>query len=234
MKIAMWSGPRNLSTAMMYAFGNRVDCAITDEPFYAAYLHHTGVQHPMGADIMASQPTDPATVVQTLTGPNPGGRAIWYQKHMTHHMIDGFPMDWLEQVTNVFLIRHPARVMASYQRKRENPTLGDLGFVEQKQIYDACVARGQAPVVIDSDDILQNPVRALRRLCDGIGITFDPAMLSWPAGPRDADGIWAAHWYDAVHKSTGFGPPPGDMPDIPADDPTLTAALRIYDEFRGV
>ena len=232
MKIAMWSGPRNLSTAMMYSFGNRADCAVVDEPFYAAYLHHSGVDHPMRAQILQSQTTDPAVVARNMLGPNPGGQAIWYQKHMTHHMMAGFPMDWLADVVNVFLIRHPARVIASYHRKRENPTMDDLGFAAQKRLYDHCVALGQTPAVIDSDDILVDPERALTGLCARIGISFDPAMLTWPSGPRADDGIWAAHWYDAVHRSTGFGGPVGALPRVESGGAIYRESLNIYDGFR--
>jgi hypothetical protein len=177
MKIAMWSGPRNLSTAMMYAFGNRADTQVVDEPFYGAYLHHSNADHPMREDIIASMACDPAQVSAVLAGPVPDGAAIWYQKHMTHHMLEHFSMDLLANLSNVFLIRDPARVIASYARKRAHVTLYDLGFVQQKQIFEHCLALGQEPIVIDSDDVLANPKPALMELCARLEIAFDPAML---------------------------------------------------------
>ncbi|MCR9140572.1 MAG: HAD family hydrolase, partial [Alphaproteobacteria bacterium] len=143
MRIAMWSGPRNLSTAMMYSFGARSDCAVMDEPFYATYLARTGLNHPMRDDILASQPTDPAGVVDQLLGPIPDGKPHVYQKHMTQHMIDGIPRDWILEVTNVFLIRHPARVAASFSAKYDDPTLADIGFVQQAELFDGLTAAGK-------------------------------------------------------------------------------------------
>ena len=230
MRIAMWSGPRNLSTAMMYAFANRADCAAVDEPFYAAYLAATGLEHPMRDEILASQPVDPSEVAARLLGPVPDGRAHWYQKHMTHHMVPGVPRDWIGQVTNVFLLRHPARVIASYVVKRENPTLEDIGFPQQAELYDEVVARQGRAVMIDSDDIRRDPEAMLRRLCDAIGLPFDPAMLAWPRGPKPEDGVWAPHWYNAVWDSTGFADAEGPLPEVPAAlKPVLQAALPIYE-----
>ncbi|MEX0337683.1 MAG: HAD family hydrolase [Arenibacterium sp.] len=214
MRIAMWSGPRNLSTAMMYAFGNRQDFAVVDEPFYAAYLTRTGLDHPMREAIIASQPTDPDQVAQTLVGPIPGGKTHFYQKHMTQHMIEGMPTKWMASARQVFLLRHPARVIASFAAKYPNLTLADIGFVEQTRLYDAAIAQGQNPIVIDSFDIRQNPKQMLTRLCHALGLEFDPAMLQWPKGGHPADGVWAAHWYDAVHRSTGFAGPEGDFPEL--------------------
>lgn len=216
MKIAMWSGPRNLSTALMYAFAARPDCAVTDEPFYAAYLAATGIDHPMREAVIASQPTDPDTVAQTLTGPNPGGKPHWYQKHMTLHLIPAFDRAFLKGLTNAFLIRHPAQVIASYARKREAPTLADLGFVQQAELFDRVAdLTGMAPPVISAEAIRADPRAALTRLCAALGLPFDPVMLSWPAGPKPQDGVWAPHWYGAVHRSTGFEAPEGPLPDLP-------------------
>lgn len=216
MKIAMWSGPRNLSTALMYAFAARPDCAVTDEPFYAAYLAATGIDHPMREAVIASQPTDPETVAQALTGPNPGGKPHWYQKHMTLHLIPAFDRGFLTGLTNAFLIRHPAQVIASYARKREAPTLADLGFVQQAELFDRVTdLTGTLPPVISAEAIRADPRAALTRLCAALGLPFDPAMLSWPAGPKPQDGVWAPHWYGAVHRSTGFEAPEGPLPDLP-------------------
>ena len=233
MHIAMWSGPRNLSTAMMYAFAQRADCTVWDEPFYAAYLSETGIQHPMGAEIIAAGETDPAKVIQRCIEPIPPENHL-YQKHMTQHMLPDIPRDWMADVTNVFLIRHPARVIASYAAKRENPTLDDIGFPQQLSLYNHAIALGQSPVVIDSADIRANPKRALHSLCAAIDIPFDPAMLHWPAGGIAEDGVWAAHWYGAVHRSTGFAGAEGPLPKLDAIyESVLEQALPIYEQLRA-
>jgi Sulfotransferase domain len=212
----MWSGPRNLSTAMMYAFAARGDCAVSDEPFYAAYLAATGIDHPMRAEVIASQPTDPAKVARHCIGPNPGGQPHWYQKHMTLHMIPAFDRGFLTGLTNVFLIRHPARVIASYAKKREAPTLSDIGFLQQAALFDQIADHlGQAPLVVSAEDIRASPHAALTNLCAALGLPFTDRMLRWPAGPKPYDGVWAPHWYNAVHRSTGFEDPEGPLPDLP-------------------
>ncbi|MFU8880820.1 MAG: HAD family hydrolase [Rhodobacterales bacterium] len=214
MRIAMWSGPRNLSTAMMYSFGARADFAVVDEPFYAAYLTRTGLDHPMRDDIIASQSVDPEEVAAMLTGPVPDGRAHFYQKHMTQHMIAGIPRGWMAGMRHVFLIRHPARVVASFGAKYDNPTLADIGFSQQTDLYESLIAQGDSPVVIDSADIRRDPEGMLTRLCAALDLPFDPAMLSWPAGGHPSDGVWAPHWYASVHTSTGFAPVEGAPPDL--------------------
>lgn len=221
MRIAMWSGPRNLSTAMMYAFGARDDFAVMDEPFYAPYLAATGADHPMVDQIIGAHETDPALVAaQCLQG----GTPHMYMKHMPHHMVSGFPMDWAEGCINVHLIRHPARVIASYAAKRESPTLEDIGYVQQTELFNK-----MGGIVIDSTDIRARPEEMLRALCEAIGLPFDAAMLHWPAGPRAEDGIWAQHWYGAVHRSTGIDGAEGPLPDVPpALQPVLDAAMPHY------
>ncbi|MGL5009807.1 MAG: HAD family hydrolase [Paracoccaceae bacterium] len=229
MKIAMWSGPRNLSTAMMYAFAARGDCAVVDEPFYAAYLAATGTDHPMRDAVIASQNTDPAQVAADCLGPNSDGKGIYYQKHMTLHMIPAFDRGFLRGLTNVFLIRHPARVIASYARKRENPTLADIGFVQQAELFDQVADfMGKAPLVIDSATIRDNPQKALTGLCDALGIPFTDKMLHWPVGPKPYDGVWASHWYGAVHRSTGFEDPEGPLPKLEGPAADLAAAALPY------
>ncbi len=209
----MWSGPRNLSTAMMYSFAQRVDCAVWDEPFYAPYLAATGVDHPMRAEILEAHQTDPRIVADRCIGSIPGEKPHFYMKHMTHHMVPGFPLDWALQCTNVFLIRHPARVVASYARKREGPSLSDLGFEQQVALFERFErALGAPPVVVDSDDIRANPGAMLGALCASLGLPFDSAMLTWPPGPRAEDGVWASHWYGSVHRSTGFDGAEGALP----------------------
>jgi hypothetical protein len=235
MKIAMWSGPRNLSTALMYSFAARSDCAATDEPFYAAYLQATGLDHPMKGEVIASQPTDPAIVAARCTVPNPDGKPLWYQNHMTLHMIPAFDRGFLRHLTNAFLIRHPARVIASYAKKREAPTLPDIGFVQQAQLFDQIAdMTGTAPPVISAEAIRANPRAALTTLCAALNIPFDDAMLRWPPGPKPQDGVWAPHWYNAVHRSTGFEDPEGALPDLPADYLRLSdQALPHYERLHA-
>lgn len=229
MKIAMWSGPRNLSTAMMYAFAARGDCAVWDEPFYAPYLAATGADHPMAAEIIAAHETDPARVGAACAGPVPDGKPHWYMKHMPHHMIAGFPLDWAGGCVNVHLIRHPARVIASYAEKRGEMTLEDIGYPQQLALWQALPGP-----VIDSADIRADPARALGMLCAEIGLAFSDRMLHWPAGPRAHDGIWAAHWYNAVHRSTGFASAEGALPEVaPERRDLLEDALPIYEAMRA-
>ncbi|MGD0641559.1 MAG: hypothetical protein ABSC22_12495 [Roseiarcus sp.] len=207
-RIAMWSGPRNISTAMMRAFGARRDCAVTDEPFYAAYLVATGLNHPMREEVIASQPTDWRAVARALTGPVPEGKPIWYQKHMTHHMIPGFGRDWIDRCVKAFLIRAPEDVVASYAQKRDDFTLQEIGLPAQVALFERAAERlGSAPPVVEGQDVLADPRGMLAALCAAMGISFDEAMLSWPPGRRASDGVWAPAWYDAVEKSTSFAPP---------------------------
>lgn len=224
MRIAMWSGPRNLSTAMMYAFGNRADFAVWDEPFYAAYLAVTGSDHPMKAEIIAAHETDPALVAARCIGPIPGKKPHFYMKHMPHHMIDGFPVDWAQSCVNIHLIRHPARVIASYGEKRSEITPADIGFAQQATMYDRL-----GGLVVDSADIRADPAAMLTKLCEAIGLPFDPAMLHWPDGGHPDDGAWARHWYGAVHRSTGFAGPEGPLPALSGRDADLCeGALAHY------
>ena len=235
-RIAMWSGPRNISTAMMRAFENRADCAVVDEPFYAAYLAETGLDHPMRQEVVASQPNEWREVVAALTGPVPEGKSIYYQKHMTHHMLPKFGREWIGACVNVFLIRSPEAVLASYAKRRENSfTLDEIGLPAQANLFSrAADFLGQAPPVIDGRDVLENPEGMLKALCRACNIAFDPAMLAWPAGRRSSDGVWAPAWYDAVERSTGFAPP---RPEPALDDlddglKAIAAAARpIYERL---
>ena len=206
-RIAMWSGPRNISTAMMRAFENRPDTSVIDEPFYGVYLDRSGADHPLRAETLAAWPTDPGQVIRTLLGPAAGGRDIFYQKHMTHHMLPGIDLGWMAACRNVFLIRRPEAVLASYVARRSEVTLDDIGFVQQATLFDREADRlGYAPPVIDAQDILADPAAVLTRLCLALNIPFSAAMLRWPPGPRATDGPWAGAWYDAVERTTGFGP----------------------------
>jgi hypothetical protein len=231
MIIAMWSGPRNLSTALMYSFAARGDCAVWDEPFYAAYLRATGIPHPMADQIIAHHDADPAFVARKCA--DAGNTPHVYQKHMPLHMLPGFPLDFMAKTTNVFLIRHPARVIASYAQKRENPTFADIGFAQQAAMFDAEAQRlGRPPLVIDSADIRANPRGMLTALCTALGLPFTERMLNWPAGPKPYDGIWASHWYGAIHRSTGFDAAEGALPDLPAHlQPLADQALPYYDSL---
>lgn len=233
MRIAMWSGPRNLSTAMMYAFGARPDCAVWDEPFYAPFLKHSERVHPMQDEIFAREETDPKVVANRCIGPVPDNKPVFYQKHMPHHMLASFPLDWLSKVCNVFLIRHPARVIASYSKKNGEPTLDDIGVKAQAILFDKIVSEsGQTPIVVDSSDIRLNPPVMLEKLCNAIGIPWDPAMLSWPEGGHPNDGAWAPHWYPEVWKSTGFAPAEPPIPAIPQQlQGVLEEACPYYDKL---
>ena len=232
-RVAMWSGPRNLSTAMMYAFAARGDCAVWDEPFYAAYLDATGIDHPLRAEIVAGHEADPDKVAAACKGPVPGGQPVFYQKHMTLHMIAEFDRRWMRACVNVFLIRHPARVVASYAKKRQGAGLADIGFVQQAELFDEVAGwAGVAPLVIDSDDIRADPEGMLRKLCGALGIGFTLKMLRWPMGGHAADGVWAPHWYGAVHRSGGFEGAEGPLPGLGGAYRDLAAqALPHYERL---
>lgn len=235
MRIAMWSGPRNLSTAMMYSFGNRSDFAVMDEPFYAAYLRITGLNHPMRAEILASQSQDADQVARYLMGPIPQNRRHFYQKHMTQHMVKGVPIDWMDQVKNVFLIRHPARVIASFDAKYDGLTLADIGFTQQTELFQKVLENSGMPIVIDSHDIRENPEHMMRKLCDALKLDWDPAMLSWPENGHPSDGVWAPHWYGAVWGSTGFAGAEGALPSVGEElQPILNAAMPHYERLKQV
>lgn len=208
LRVAAWSGPRNISTAMMRSWENRGDCAVSDEPLYAHYLAATGLDHPGRDQVIAAGDTDWQRVVRGLVaGPAPDGSPVWYQKHMTHHLLPQMAIDWVHDLVNVFLIRDPALVVASYVKSRARVEASDIGLLQQARLFDAVAQRlGQAPPVIDAERFLRAPEPHLRALCTRLGIAFSPRMLHWPAGPRASDGVWAPHWYDAVWKSTGFEP----------------------------
>jgi hypothetical protein len=204
-RIACWSGPRNVSTALLRAFGNRADCAVVDEPLYAAYLTATGKKHPGRTDVIGSQSTDAAEVAAQLTGPIPGDRLHWYQKHMSHHLLDGFDGDWLDALAHVFLVRDPAEMLSSLLRVWPDAELEDTGLVQQVALFDRVADHtGKAPVVLDGRDVMDEPGDILQQLCRAIDLPWDPAMLNWPTGPRDTDGVWGQHWYASLWASTGF------------------------------
>lgn len=205
LRLAMWSGPRNISTAMMRSWENRGDCVVCDEPLYAHYLAHTGSDHPGADEVIAQGETDWQRVVAQLTGAPPQAQPIWYQKHMSHHLLGHIDHEWIHGLTNVFLIRDPADVVASYIKSRATVTAEDIGLEQEARLFDEVAQRlGTAPPVLDAGEFLAAPEAHLRALCAHLGIAFTDRMLHWPAGPRASDGVWAPHWYSAVWKSTGF------------------------------
>ncbi|GMQ76132.1 MAG: branched chain amino acid aminotransferase [Gammaproteobacteria bacterium] len=204
-RIAMWSGPRNISTAMMRAWENRGDTAVWDEPLYAFYLHRTRLDHPGAAEVIAAGDTDWRRVVAAVTGSVPGDKPIYFQKHMTHHMLDEVDRDWLAQLHNCFLIRDPREVIASYARTRPAVNVSDVGVLQLAEIFEHVRATaGATPLVLDSRDVLEDPRAMLAALCEALAVPFSERMLSWPAGPRSSDGVWARYWYEAVQASSGF------------------------------
>jgi len=223
-RIAMWSGPRNISTAMMRAWENRADCAAMDEPFYAAYLAATGRDHPMRAEILAAQETDWQAVARACASADTA--PIVYQKHMCQHMIPAAPTGWMASCRHAFLIRPPEEVVPSFLRGWPEAGLDDLGFHRQAEIFDHVRAMtGRVPPVIAARSVQEAPEASLRALSAALGVSFDPAMLAWPPGRRRSDGVWAAHWYGAVEASTGFEPPRPPQP-VPKALEGLVAACR--------
>jgi hypothetical protein len=206
-RIAMWSGPRNISTALLRSWGNRRDTFVCDEPLYAHYLAQTGIQHPGADEVIRSQENDWRKVVAWLTEYEPSSKTIFYQKHMTHHLLPEIDRGWLDRVTNAFLIREPREVVTSFVKIAGTPRVEDTGFPQQLEIFKWVRERtGRIPPVVDSRDVLDDPPRLLRLLCESLDVEFTDAMLSWPPGLRDTDGVWAKYWYDAVLKSTTFQP----------------------------
>ena len=212
-RIAMWSGPRTVSTALMRAWENRPDTVVVDEPLYAFYLDRTGLNHPGRDEVIASQPTDWRVVLDRLTaGPLPPGVTVGYAKHMTHHLLPEVDRAALAPLRHAHLIRDPRELLASYARVRTEPTLADLGVVQQAEIFEAF-----GGPVVDSRDLLAEPAGILGALCAALDVPFDDRMLSWPAGPRASDGVWAPYWYASVHSSTGFAayrPPASPLPAL--------------------
>lgn len=215
-RIAMWSGPRNLSTAMIRSFGARADTSVIDEPFYAPYLSITGRNHPMRDEVLANYSNDPDEVAASLIGPAPENTPIFFQKHMVQHMVPGIPRDWFAQCRHAILIRHPARALASFANRIEDANAADLGLGDTENIRAEIIERtGHRPPIVEAEDIRNDPQNMLTRLCAALDIPYDPAMLAWQAGILNSDGIWARHWYSAVARSTHFTPAPPGLPDLP-------------------
>jgi hypothetical protein len=230
----MWSGPRNISTAMMRAFENRADCVVVDEPLYAHYLVQTGLEHPVANLVIESQPNDWRDVARDLLAPLPTGVTVFYQKHMAHHLLPDIERDWMLELTHAFLIRDPRAMLASYREKREEVTLEDLGLPQQLALHKWLEEKtGIAPPVVDARNVLEDPRGVLGRLCDHFGIPFDEAMLSWPAGRRNTDGVWASWWYNAVMRSTGFQPYRPKSIQLDAElEAIAEQAMPLYDALR--
>ena len=226
-RIAMWSGPRNISTAMMRSFGSRSDCAVSDEPFYGSFLKATGEPHPLAAETIADMDCDWHSVLATQSGDAPRAKAIWYQKHMPHHMVGPVTIEQMPDHRHAFLIRAPERVVESYRKKNELRRPEMLGFAQMRRYFEIERERtGSVPPVVDSDQILQNPAGVLSRLCDALGIAWDPAMLSWEKGPHPEDGVWGAHWYDRVNASTSFAGSTEPLPQLDGEYAATAEACR--------
>jgi hypothetical protein len=232
LRIGMWSGPRNISTALMRAWESRGDCAVWDEPLYGYYLEATGIEHPGAAEIIAAHGSDAAAIIARCRGEAPGGKPVFYQKHMTLHLLPELDRDWLGVLENCFLIREPEPVIASYSAVRGQATLDDIGFVQQAELFaEVSAMSGRTPPVIDSREFLLDPEAMLRALCARLGIEFEPAMLHWTSGPRDSDGVWGKYWYDSVWKSTGFAPYREKAVTLDARERKIAAAARPYYEL---
>jgi len=235
LRVAMWSGPRNISTAMMRAWGNRPDTFVTDEPLYAHYLLRTGLDHPGRDEVIASQEQDWRKVAAWLTGPIPEGEEIWYQKHMAHHLLPEIGREWLSEVTNCFLIREPREMLTSLLHFLPEPRLEDTGLLQQVELFEWERGRtGRVPAVLDARDVLEDPRGQLSRLCDALGVDFREEMLSWPAGARETDGVWARYWYGSVERSTRFDPYRPKTEDVPGRLAGLLGECeRLYARLYG-
>lgn len=221
----MWSGPRNVSTALMRSFESRGDSKVCDEPLYAHYLDQTGRIHPGRDEVLGSQPVDWRVVLAELTGPLPEGVRLYFQKHMAHHLLPNIDRAALEGLTHAFLIRDPREMLPSLARVLKDPVLADTGLPQQVEILRSVREEtGALPPILDSRDLLENPEGLLRALCDRLGIEFDPRMLHWEPGPRSTDGVWAEHWYGSVEQSTGFAP------YVPKSAPLSPELEALYEE----
>ncbi len=232
-RIAMWSGPRNISTALMRAWGSRADCYVTDEPLYAFYLRETGLDHPGREATLAAHSSDWREVTRWLTGPIPQDRSIWYQKHMAHHLLPSVGRDWLSQLTHAFLIRDPREMLLSLAEFLPTIRVEDTGLPQQVELFRRVLEHEQRPpVVVDGRDVLQDPPGVLQELCRRLEVPYDAAMLQWEPGLRKTDGAWAPFWYDKVRKTTTFGkyrPKDGPLPEML--EPVYQACIPLYQEL---
>ncbi|MBL9031724.1 MAG: HAD family hydrolase [Phycisphaerae bacterium] len=232
----MWSGPRNISTAMMRSWESRGDCAVTDEPLYGVYLRaRPEVAHPGRDEVIAAMESDWRAIARTLTGEIPGGKPIWYQKHMAHHLVGGIGREWVlgGALVNCFLIREPREVLVSLAKVMPNPGLRDTGLPQQVELFEAERARtGRVPPLVDARDVLEDPRGTLAALCAAVGVAFDARMLQWAPGPRPTDGVWARHWYANVEASTGFEPYRERAEPLPEGlEPVLREARGLYERM---
>ncbi len=202
--ICLWSGPRNVSTALMYSFAQRDDIRVIDEPLYGHYLRVTGADHPGGEDVIAAMNCDGEAVMRELVVPQPDEKRL-FLKHMAHHLVD-IDHGFLKLTSNIFLVRDPREMLPSLTIQLPNAKLVDTGLEQQWRLYSELRDAGQSPTILDSRELLLDPAGVLTQLCERLGLRFDPGMLSWEKGPIPEDGVWASHWYHAVHKSTGFAP----------------------------
>jgi Sulfotransferase domain len=233
LRLAVWSGPRNISTALMRAFDSRADSVVCDEPLYAHYLRETGLPHPMAEQVVAEHEADWPTVAEWLTGPLPEGKTLFYQKHMAHHLLPSIDRGWLARLTNVFLIRDPRQMLTSLLEVMPDARLEHTGLPQQVELFQAEAQRtGSTPVVIDSKDLLLDPRAMLAALCERVGLEFDGAMLNWAPGPRETDGCWAAAWYGKVLDSTGFQPYHHKSARVPEGcAPLEQACVALYEQL---
>ena len=236
-RIAMWCGPRCRSTALLRAWQSRPDTAAADEPLYGVFLAHTEADHPARQSVLDQYPTDWRDVAADLAGLVPGGRPVFYQKHMGHHLLPHVGREWLDDPSfrHAFLIRDPAALVVSLDKVFRDPGLADVGLPQQVELFERFLDRdGAAPPIVDADDLLRDPEGMLRALCARLGVGFDPAMLSWEPGRRETDKTWTEHWYQNVWRSTGFGtfaPRAVAVPDRLR--PTVEAARTLYDRLAG-
>ncbi|MEO1065040.1 MAG: sulfotransferase family protein [Actinomycetota bacterium] len=226
-RINMWSGPRNLSTAMMYAWAQRADTTAVDEPLYAHYLRITGASHPGREEVLASQDVDgPAVVRDVILGEYE--TPVVFLKQMAKHLV-GLDRAFLGECRNVLLTRDPWDMLTSLQVQLPDATLDETGFVELVEILEATLAAGEEPIVVETRAMLADPPGVLGQLCERLDVPYDEAMLTWPAGPKDVDGVWAPHWYDGVHASTGWQRyEPKEAELLPALEPVLEAAEPLH------
>jgi hypothetical protein len=229
-RISVWSGPRNVSTALMYSFRQRRDTMVVDEPLYGYYLETTNAPHPGREEILPHLETDAARVIhETLLGTYT--KPVVMFKNMAHHLV-GLDRAFLGELTNVLLTRDPLEMLPSLVVHLPEPTLSDTGFTEQVEILESALEAGDTPVVIEARRLVQDPEGVLRKLCSHVGISFDPAMLAWPEGPKREDGVWAKYWYDNVHASTGFVPySPKAAPFPERLEPLLAESQPYYEKL---
>ncbi len=234
LRINLWSGPRNVSTALMYSFAQRADTRVVDEPLYGHYLAVSGADHPGREEVLAAMDTDGERVVRDVIL-GPCDRPVVFFKQMAHHLfhageLDGLDRGFLDRTANVLLIRDPEQMLRSLSRQIPRPTLRDTGLAAQSELLEELGRRGQEPPVLDARQLLLDPAAVLTKLCERLGLPFDPAMLSWAPKPRPEDGVWAPHWYENVHRSTGFTPYAHKRGPFPAELEPLLAECRPHYE----